>query len=231
MFKPSLAFAFFAAYANLALPGSARADDSSAPEARRGFQMALRGGASVPMGTLSNGVTPKGGLDATKGLSDYSSTLPTFTLDIGGKIGDYFFVGGYLGFMTGGVAGYLQNECQSLNYSCGVSSFRIGAEVQYNFLPAETIDPWIGYGIGWYGFNLSESANGQSLTTNLNGPEYAHFMTGVDFRLNRYMGIGPTLDYSIGSFTSVSQTNASGLNINSAIHSWFMIGGRIVLFP
>jgi len=68
------------------------------------------------------------------------------------------------------------------------------------------------------------------------GWEFAHFMVGVDFRLTKYIGLGPLVDFSLGQYSSESTKDASGNTTNGsiaqqALHEWLLVGGRVLFYP
>ena len=67
------------------------------------------------------------------------------------------------------------------------------------------------------------------------GFEYAHFMGGVDFRLNDGFGIGPVVDFSIGEYSHAhydsGRTTTDEDIQNKATHEWLTLGVRFVFFP
>jgi hypothetical protein len=61
-------------------------------------------------------------------------------------------------------------------------------------------------------------------------------MGGVDFRLNRIIGLGPFIDFSLGRYTTATiddgvTAKRDGSIAKPALHEWFMVGARMVFFP
>jgi hypothetical protein len=168
-------------------------------------------------------------------MSDAFSAQGAFTVDIGGKFHPNWFVGGYLGLGVGGAAGRLDDGCKSAGLSCATATFRLGAQIQYNVLPGERVNPWFGYGIGLESTAASASAGGRTISTTGVGPEFAHLMGGVDFRLSHGFGIGPFIDFSIAQYSTAKMEGGSGSQSGSiedkALHEWLQIGVRGVVFP
>jgi hypothetical protein len=211
-----------------------------APPERTGFQMAARTGAQLPLGTAYTEWTVP--FQPSTSMSDVFSAQVPIHLEVGAKPIPQLFLGGYLGLAFGGAAGTTSNSCDSAGISCAAANFRVGVEIQYHILPAEKLNPWIGYGIGYESIALSGDApNGNNLTLSLAGPEFAHFMGGLDIRLGRYVGLGPVVDFSIGRYTdrTIESGGATGSvrrdedipSGNRATHFWLFLGGRVVLFP
>jgi len=189
--------------------------------------MGLRAGYAVPMGRLT-------GFPNADMTNVFAGQVPLF-VEIGGKPNAHLFVGGYFGLGFGGAAGVQKDACDMANASCIAVGIRIGGELQYHILPEGSANPWLGYGIGYESIALSGSSGGTTETVSVGGFEYAHFMGGVDFRLNHGFGIGPVVDFSIGEYSHAhydSGTTTTDEDIqNKATHEWLTLGVRFVFFP
>lgn len=207
-------------------PGAALAEP---PKAKTGFQMAIRTGYSAPFGEIVKDTD----------LSDFSSGQVPLIVDIGGKVIPQLFLGGYVGFGFGGPGGNQADICDRNNSTCFGFGLRFGAEAQVHFIPDGFANPWLGYGIGFESLALAvdNSRNDDVIAAGVGGWEYAHFMGGVDFRLNRIVGIGPFVDVSLGSYRTVSYDNGNTTRSSDiddaerAMHGWATFGVRVVFFP
>ncbi|HET7538937.1 MAG TPA: hypothetical protein VFK05_03670 [Polyangiaceae bacterium] len=203
------------ALGTIGLLGLSSAAWAQTPKAHTGFQMDIRTGYSIPLGTLEGGAN---GSAATK-MSDAVSGQVPFMLDIGGKVIPELFIGGYLGFGVGGAGSNCPN--------CSSVGLHVGAEVQYHILPAGFVNPWVGYGIG-----IESLAVGDNTSVGWGGFEFARFMGGADFRINKIFGVGPFVDLSMASFSTFSDTQSNSHDINqTGIHEWLTLGVRFVFFP
>jgi hypothetical protein len=197
------------------------------PKAREGFQMAVRTGVALPFGDADKSVS----------MSDISTAQVPLLIDLGGKLGRNVFLGAYVGFGFGGASrGLVDDMCEVGNVTCVTVSVRLGAQVQYHFRPAESVNPWLGYGIGFESFGVGASRSGSpDRTAVLVGPEFAHLMGGVDFRLGKVFGIGPFVDYSIGQYGSatvkVGDISTDYDLADKAIHHWLTLGVRGTFLP
>ncbi|HYQ41777.1 MAG TPA: hypothetical protein VER11_07410 [Polyangiaceae bacterium] len=200
---------------------SAALAQAETPKARTGFQMDIRTGYSVPLGSYQNGLK----------LSDVSSGQVPILLDIGAKVIPELFVGGYFGLSFGGAGGAAKDACNAQSADCVTVGFSFGAEAQYHILPAGLANPWVGYGLGFQSLGLGRSIGGNSTTTTATGFEFARFMGGVDFRVSRVFGVGPFVDFSMASFSSLSVGSASVGIDETATHEWLTLGARFVFFP
>jgi hypothetical protein len=198
-----------------------------APPARTGFQLALRTGYAFRFGRVTA---------ATGGeMSDTFSGQVPVLVEGGAKLTPHLFVGGYTSFAFGDASGAFHRTYCSNGRSCTSTSFRIGAEAQYHFLPAERLNPWVGYGIGYESTGVTASSGGTDLSIGYSGLELAHLTAGLDVRLSRILAVGPVADFGIGSYGSFRQSqngNATdGSVANGAAHEWLMLGARVTFLP
>jgi hypothetical protein len=93
------------------------------------------------------------------------------------------------------------------------------------------VNRWVGYGIG---LEVATFANflGSGDQVKTWGPEYAHVMGGLDFRLTKREAMGPLLDFSIGNYTHEKIGKAHDESIPSdrrTTHFWLLVGFRVVI--
>jgi len=192
------------------------------PKARTGFQMDIRTGYSIPMGNAFKG----------RKLSDVSSGQVPIILDIGGKLIPELFVGGYFGLAFGGAGGKSSDQCEASHASCATVGLSLGVEAQYHILPNNSVNPWIGYGLGFQSLGMGAKVNGNTDTSSFSGFEFARFMAGADFRLNRVFGVGPFVDLSMASYSTYKDDGGDSTEIpETALHEWLTLGVRFVFFP
>ncbi len=208
-------------------PGAAVAH--RAPPAHRVFLMALRTGFAMPFGKVQGG-------DAEQKMSDFVSGQVPLFIEIGGKPIKQLFIGGYLGFGVGGAAGDTKDACDDFDVDCYGVSTRFGVEAQYHILPAEDLNPWVGYGLGFEGVGLAVQDGDEDGNISFGGFEFARLSAGVDFRISRVFGLGPFVDFSLGSYGSYQVdaprfTDSDGDIKKTAIHEWLTLGARFVFFP
>ncbi len=210
------------------IAGQARAETEPLP-AHRGFQLTLRTGLAVPLGSVS-AATP---------MSDAFSVQVPLLMDVGWKPIPQLFIGVFVGGVVGGAAGQVALTCERLGVNCVGLGFRGGILAEWNVRPGENINPWFGYGFGYELAGSSGSKGRTSISNSVRGFEYAHLLGGVDFRLQEYFGIGPFVDAALGSYdVAESETNRGGLVVkrggaivDQAIHLWLTFGVRVVLLP
>lgn len=214
-----------------ATPARAQTDppapEVGTPPARTGFQLALRSGYMVPFGEAS-------GAPGDSMSNTFSGQVPLL-VDIGGKPTPNVFVGGYLGLGFGGTAGETSALCSRDDITCVTASFRLGIEVQYQFTPDASNNPWIGYGIGVESTAFSGGNGTTTYSVGAVGWEFGHFMGGLDFRLSRTIGLGPMVDFSLAEYSSITVNengqSSNGSVANKALHEWLLVGVRLVIFP
>jgi hypothetical protein len=170
---------------------------------------------------------------------DFGLQVP-IVVEAGVKIHPLIFIGGYVAFTVGGASSAFDAaqgcDARATTRSCGASSFHIGAEVQIHFRPARRANPWVGYGIGYETASASASGGGTvQVGESFDGLEVARVSGGVDFRLSRFIGVGPFLELDLGTYSHehIQATSQSfdGSIPNAALHEWFTVGLRGVLFP
>ena len=201
--------------------------DDYPPPVRLGFQLALRTGYAFRFGRVTA---------ATGGemSNTFSGQVPVL-VEGGAKLTPNVFVGGYTSFAFGGASGAFYRTYCSGGRSCTSTSFRIGVEVQYHFRPAERLNPWVGYGIGYESTGVAASAGGTDLSLGYTGFELAHLTAGLDVRLSRMFAVGPVADFAVGrygSYRQVQNGSASDGTVGSgAAHEWLMLGARVTFLP
>jgi hypothetical protein len=195
------------------------------PKAHTGFQLSLRPGVAIPFGEIARELD----------MSDLTTAqFSPLIVSVGGKIIPEVYLGGYFGWQFGGPAGNLKELCDRVDDGgCLTGSLRFGVEAQVSLLPAQFINPWVGYGFGFETLGIAESSNGNTDSQWYSGLEFARLSAGADVRINRIFGVGPYADFAVGRFTHVS-IDDNGRDIpsdNRKNHGWITIGARFVFFP
>jgi hypothetical protein len=201
-----------------------------------GFQGALRTGLSIPTGKATG--------TAGDSLGARYSWAWLWQLDLGAKVTESVHLGIYtsvgLGFEGSdrSIEEYCDDDDDDFenDISCAAASLRFGAHLQYHFAPDRTIDPWLGYGLGWEysALQLTDQRRNFRESNNSWGVTYAKLDGGLDFRWP--VGLGFYGEAAVGRFTRSStrvnqQLTYSGAVPNPAFHAWLTIGLRGVLFP
>ncbi len=171
----------------------------------------------------------------TNDLSRMYGTQGVLLFEVGAKVHDHIFVGGYLGGGLGGSGSEFQSMCGRSDVSCLSSLLRIGFEAQYHFIPDGLFNPWAGVGLGYEAASLHVRGPGGEANVSASGLELADFMIGADLRVSQKVGLGPVLSASVAQYGTAkiesNGTTRSGDIGDRAIHSWFNLGARAVFFP
>jgi hypothetical protein len=195
------------------------------PKEHTGFQLSLRPGVAIPFGDIARELA----------MSDLTTAqFSPLIVSVGGKIIPELYLGGYFGWQFGGPAGALKEVCDRVDDGgCLTGSLRFGVEAQVSLLPAQFVNPWVGYGFGFETLGIAESSNGATQSRWYSGLEFARISAGADFRINRIFGVGPYADFAVGRFTRVSIDDDSRDIVDDSrkTHAWLTIGARFVFFP
>lgn len=199
------------------------------PPARKGFQLGLRTGVAVPIGSVS----------PTTKMSDALGIQVPLIVDLGAKIIPNLYIGGFLGVALGNVAGQAAKVCDAAGVNCTGVGFRGGIDAQWNFQPDKRINPWVGLGFGYEIATSSGSDGSNSVSNNIRGFELLHILGGVDFRLQDLFGVGPFFDGALGRYDYAKQelnaggqvTDVGGDLADKSFHGWLIFGVRAVLYP
>ena len=221
-----------AADTETATPEAASSDDGR--PARTGFQAHFRTGVSIPGGRAT-------GDPGDKLARRYAWQIP-FAVDLGAKVTRSIFIGGYLqlGFGAEGSDARVEDLCDDddrdfeNDVSCSAVSVRLGLEAQYHFEPASTMNPWLGYGIGFEAGSQSlNDSTGYNEMNTASGITWAQLSGGLDFR--NAVGFGPYAELAFGRYmqtrTRVEDTESTTSIDDRAWHVWATLGLRLVVRP
>lgn len=187
-------------------------------EEQHGFELGVRIAYGIPMGGATKA---QSSLDEDVDLSDVVAGLLPIQLDLGYRINNHLFVGGYGSYAFGFKPDLCDEtgapECDS------PSQVRVGGQVLFNILPVtHAMSPWIGAGIGY------EWLNGPVFDGQLHGMEFFNVQAGVDFRLADHMRLGPYAQFSLGQYSTTSATvlgeDVSNDLDDKATHEWLDFG-------
>lgn len=204
--------------AAIVAPSAAMAKDS-------GFEAGARLGYGIPMGKIAD--------EEDSDFKDWTSGQIPLWVDLGYRINPNIFVGGYLSYGFASVGDGLDEVCDQDGIDCSASSMRLGAQLQYHFMPAESTDAWAGLGIGWENSSLSAEAMGQEITISTSGFEFAMLQGGVDFRVHDAVALGPFVGFTMAQFSSADCDGPAGACDgfpdeieHKAFHQWLFLGVR-----
>jgi hypothetical protein len=198
------------------MPPTGPAGSGSGGAGGSAFEVAVRAGYGLPLGTASNDVK----------YSDIISGMIPFWADVGYRIDPNWYIGGFFQFGLG----FVPSSGCAAGISCSENDLRFGLNVQYHILPNQTIDPWVGIGAAYEIWNYSASAAGQSASAQLRGFEFGNAQVGADYRISPVFGVGPFVTFTVAQFSDASgtlngQTQSAGIT-NKGIHEWLIFGLR-----
>jgi len=200
--------------------------------------MHLRTGVSLPVGAAT-------GADSDLLGDRYAWQVPIY-LGMGAKITRSVYVGAYvhLGIGAEGSDSLVEGLCDDNDHdlendvSCSVLTARVGLEGQYHFEPAEWVNPWIGYGIGYEGATqtIRDREHGYEESHTASGITFAQLAGGLDYRMAKGIGGGPFLEAALGRFTrTTTRVNSEEVHSGSidepAVHAWISLGLRLTVRP
>ncbi len=189
--------------------------------AHKGFQMALSFGYSIPFGEV----------DASLSQSKFISSDLPLMLEMGYKATPHIYFGGYVGYGFADGGRMVDELCLSSSVTCSSSTLRIGFNVQYHIFPAEKVNPYIGFGMGYESASFTASGPGGTAEVIARGFEIARFTAGADFRTNSVVGFGPYVNLGLGTYTSLDDGYRSVPIADAQFHGWYTVGVRMTLFP
>lgn len=114
---------------------------------------------------------------------------------------------------------------------------RFGFSVDYYFMPEAFVAPWVGVGFGYERTTVDIAAlkvHELVPTSRYKGFEWGHADFGVDFRLTRFLWVGPYVTATLGQYTDYSEWMLYRpiriLDIpgdDRAFHLWIQPGVRV----
>lgn len=197
--------------------------------------MSARFGLGVPFGDATG--------ERGDTMSSRYSNQVAFELALGGKPTPSLYIGAY-GGVWGGSEGddeYASSLCADSSgreVDCGSLSTRLGAEIQWHFLPAGGVNPWIGFGLAyeWASESITDHVANRTEESRVHGMQLGRLQAGVDFRLGKVFGLGPYTQVEFGRYLHQTteiygrQTHSGEIE-HKATHGWFGSGLRLVFFP
>jgi hypothetical protein len=211
--------------------------------AETGIEAAIRSGYGVPFG---------GGTDEGDTLSDSVIGQVPIWIDFGYRVLDPLFVGLYFQYGFGLLGSKYDGACE-LELDCSASDVRFGVQAHYHFAPAETFDPWLGFGFGyeWLSIEIEgqlfnvDDGEGMSgvefdFERTMSGLEYLSLHAGLDIRVTRRVTLGPFVSFSLAAYDDQTYASCSGRPdvclrlgledddniVEQGIHHWLMLGLR-----
>lgn len=212
-------------------------DTGGAPPARRGLQVAADLGYAMPLGRLEGGTSQVGdsNIRQSNDLARLFGAQGMLTFEVGAKVQDHIYVGGYLAGSFGGVGTDFTSLCDRSDVKCFTDVFRLGFAFKAHLLPASFVNPWLGVGLGYEGAGLTAKGPNGEMSLTASGVELP-LSLGADIRLSKHIGIGPKVDLTVAQYGHAELQGVDGKVTSSSvddkdIHSWLNVGARAVFFP
>jgi len=224
-----------------ALPGAARAEPerAEAEPAEARLHLGLRTGFGLPLGRYAavRTVASFRNTDVNALADDTYGAIPIW-LDVGYRWSARWMFGAYAmaGLVlpkTAATGDPLGGGCPE-GLDCSAFGVRLGLQAQYRFAPGDSLDPWLGLGLGYEWiwsdlegevFNIPVDASNDYA-----GPDLAHVQGGLDIRVSDGATLGPFLSLSAMRYTSCTATdsdNALDCELNEqSWHGWLVLGVR-----
>ncbi len=175
-----------------------------------GLSVGLRGpGYGIPFGTANGG--------SLQDLVVYG--MVPITIDAGWFFSPSFYLGGYISYGFGINAGYQNTAvCNGAVDDCSATVVRVGMVAHWHFRPKTAFDPWIGAGLGYEEIIAVDTSVDDGSTDLSHGlPAIEGLVeTGFDIKPLRYLGVGPYVQASGGTFVVT----------DSGWHGWLTFGMR-----
>jgi hypothetical protein len=222
-----------------ALPFAVMADEeidpflTTTPEGppEKGISLGLRLGYAFPIGKAG------GGADET--LSSMFKRSVPIQFDIGWRFNPKIYAGAFFEYGFTSLADAHQEDCKNNANECSARTYRFGLDFVYTFSPNAKFIPWAGLGVGYEMTKSTSSAAGSSIEAVIRGVEFAHLMTGVDYRLSPVFKIGPFVNFTLAQYSQIETPVVPGSDPPvvgptrtydvepKGIHGWLQFGVKI----
>jgi len=217
---------FWAAFtASLTAAGAAHADET-------GVEIGVRSGYAIPLGNAA----------ADTDLDEFYSGVIPLWFDLGYRLTPNVMIGGYFQYGFGLVPDQFEGACDLDAVDCSFSNVRLGAQVHYHFRPWESVDPWLGGGIGyeWAHWSVSGTlplVGNVGADATIHGFEFLNLQAGVDFLPSddANFALGPFLSLSLAQYSSGTVQAGEGESSadidDKSLHEWLTLGVRGTFVP
>jgi hypothetical protein len=214
-------------------------------------EIAFRTGYGIPFGMLFDRVERPGD-DSGDDIDEFARGQVPIWFDIGARLDEKWFVGGYIQYGVVVFSKPLVRECDEFDLrasagdgdgraDCSFHDLRLGAEVQYHFgKPVSSFDPWVGGGVGYEWLSLGvfydDAVNERAhVSETFHGFEFLNLQTGLDYRVSDTTTVGPFFAFTFSSYRrarSSCEGNCENFGHawehidDTALHHWLFLGVR-----
>ena len=118
--------------------------------------------------------------------------------------------------------------------TCSARVWRVGLQATWTFATAGGSEPWVGLASG-YEWAIVDRTRGSTITTTLRGFEPIAVQGGIEWRLGRWLALGPYALAGLGQYSRMSVDTGYGAASEDipdrSVHGWIHVGvrGRLVL--
>jgi hypothetical protein len=200
---------------------------ASATSARAeiGFEGGVRFGYGLPAGEFSGVGGPLG--------TAVSGTVPLM-VDLGIRVMPAVFVGAFAQYGFGIAAsepgGLIAGDDAFVS---SAHTARLGAQAHYHFKPGNTLDPWLGAGLGYEWLSFVYKSTNVTLSETASGFEFFELQAGLDIVPVKHLYLGPFLGFTLAEYMTEGvecvncELTASSADIeDKALHYWLFLGVR-----
>jgi opacity protein-like surface antigen len=193
---------------------AAAAPAAEGAKEQKGVEIGLRVGYGIPLGDAAKDVK----------LGDSIKGQIPIRLDAGYRVTSNIYVGLYFSY---GIAMINKDKVKGCDVAdCSASTINFGVMGAYHISPAESMDPWIGLGLGLENVTQKVSLGGNSASSTIKGLTFLDIQAGLDFKATPNLLVGPVVSFALGQYSSVSTDAGSADITDKGMHEWLTIGVR-----
>jgi hypothetical protein len=196
------------------------------PGSPRAVTFSLGTGGAYTAGSVA------GNLGAT---SDWWPGFMLFQLEAGVRTSPALTLLLYLDGGGGDVARDVRAFCAGRALDCGAGSARIGIMARHAFTPTAPRTAWVGVGTGFESTGLMIKGPQGEEQVSFDGWEALKLAAGLDVRSSTTFGVGVFAGVSFATYGKVKVDGPAYVLPSDLgtqrLHTWFQIGGRLILFP
>jgi hypothetical protein len=149
-------------------------------------------------------------------------------IDGGYRLNPHAYLGAYLHYGIGFVNASAQVPCRASGAHCSASDVLFGVDLLVHFAPAATLDPWLGFGLGYEALNVSTPNAGMPNDVSYSGFQFLNVQLGGDFRVRPEVAVGPFATLAVAQYADCSNSGSPSMCAVGAktTHEVFVVGVR-----
>ena len=192
-----------------------------------GLELGLRTGYGLPIGAADGGTR----------MDDMITGIVPLWVDVGYRFSPSTYGGLYFQHGFGSLntdSGKPESACTSPGVSCSTSDVRFGFDLDVHLAPANTFDPWLGFGTGFEIQTYTATGPAATATLHTFGLEYLNLQIGGNWNVTPALAVGPFVSFSLDEFKTIDLSTTSGQAppgtngdiADTRVHEWFVLGIR-----